>query len=184
MIYFDFFNVLSTPAYKPVVTKYVPEHERPQWEQKIDRVDLGELPEHVFIGELAKYSGVSEHALSQEIDGGIELNQQLIAYIQTELKPNYKIGLLTNAARSLIEHLFTNYLDIFDTVIISSDYGVVKPNPQIYAIAIKDADVKANDIVFVDDNPRNIDAARESGMHGIVYTNLHELKQELENHRN
>lgn len=182
MIYFDFFNVLSTPAYTPVVRKYIPENELPEWNKKIDLVDMGELPEDSFIEQLSKRGNVPNFQVWDEIERDVELNMQLIAYIK-ELKATHKVGLLTNAARSLIERLFEEHLALFDVVIISSDYGVIKPDPHIYDIAITKAGVSGNEITFVDDNERNIRAAEEKGIHGVVYTNLSSLKEVLAQRR-
>jgi len=179
MIYFDFFKVLSTPPYTPLVAKYIPPNEILEWKKKIDLVDMGELLEDDFISQLAKRGNIPETQIWEEIDVDVEINERLIQFIQTELKPDYKIGLLTNAARSLIERLFENRLELFDSVIISSDLGIIKPDPRIYEAAIKQAGFPAEEILFIDDNPENIEGALKSGMKGIVFTELGSLKSEL-----
>jgi HAD superfamily hydrolase (TIGR01509 family) len=181
-IFFDFFNVLSTPAYTPVVQKYIPENEQPEWERKIQLVDLGEMHEDDFIRQLAKRGSVADFKIWEEIDRDVELNEQLIEYIKSDLKPAYKIGLLTNAARSLIERLFGDRLELFDTIIISSDYGIIKPDPRIYEAAIAQAKVSAGETMFVDDNPLNIEGAQKAGMKGIVFENVGQMKAELQKH--
>jgi len=44
-ILFDFFGVLSTPIYKIIIEKYIPESERAEWMNKLDALDIGDLPE-------------------------------------------------------------------------------------------------------------------------------------------
>ncbi len=165
-----------------VIQKYIPENEQPEWEHMIDQLDLGELHEDELVRRLSKRLSITEHRVWAEVDSGPQLNTRLLEYIKTDLKPNYKIGLLTNAARSFIERILVDYLDLFEFVIISSDYGVVKPDPRIYEIAISTCGYPANEICFTDDKERNIAGATSAGMKGIVYTGLPQFKDELQKH--
>lgn len=85
---------------------------------------------------------------------------------------HYKIGLLTNTmpgfiqalqARELIPHV------PFDIIIDSSEVGMVKPEPQMYALAQEKAGVDGSEILFVDDLSSNIVAAKPFGWHTIWF---------------
>ena len=56
----------------------------------------------------------------------------------------------------------------------------MKPDPQIYRIALDKLEVKPDEAVFVDDMRTNVEAARKLGMQGILFQSqeqtLHELK--------
>ena len=59
--------------------------------------------------------------------------------------------------------------DLFDVVIDSSEVGVRKPDPRIFALALEQlGGIEASRSVFLDDYPGNVEAARRFGMHGIV----------------
>jgi HAD superfamily hydrolase (TIGR01549 family) len=55
-----------------------------------------------------------------------------------------------------------------DTWLVSGDLGLRKPSPDIYRHAIERLGVKPNDITFVDDRPRNLDAARQFGLQTVL----------------
>jgi putative hydrolase of the HAD superfamily len=66
----------------------------------------------------------------------------------------------------LVENKFD---DAFDTLVISAEVGVMKPELKIYRIALEQLKVKSNEAVFVDDMPANVEAARTLGMQGILF---------------
>jgi len=53
--------------------------------------------------------------------------------------------------------------------VISGDVGLRKPDPAIFEHLIRRLDVTAGDVVFVDDNPKNLDAATELGLKTILF---------------
>ena len=55
-----------------------------------------------------------------------------------------------------------------DTWFISGDLGLRKPSPDIYRHAIDRLGVAPPEIVFVDDRPRNLDAARDVGFQTVL----------------
>ena len=55
-----------------------------------------------------------------------------------------------------------------DVLVDASVTGVLKPDPRAYAIAAEALGLPPSAIVFVDDLPRNVDAAREAGMIGLL----------------
>jgi putative hydrolase of the HAD superfamily len=55
-----------------------------------------------------------------------------------------------------------------DRWFISGDLGLRKPSPDIYRRAVADLGVTPQQIVFVDDRPRNLDAARDIGLETVL----------------
>jgi FMN phosphatase YigB (HAD superfamily) len=55
-----------------------------------------------------------------------------------------------------------------DRWFISGDLGMRKPSPEIYLLVIERLDVRPQDIVFVDDRPRNLDAAKTLGLRTVL----------------
>jgi putative hydrolase of the HAD superfamily len=62
-----------------------------------------------------------------------------------------------------------NHFSAPDRQVMSYRIGEIKPNPIIYSMALKLARVSAENALFIDDLPENIDAWRNMGGHGIVY---------------
>lgn len=68
---------------------------------------------------------------------------------------------------------------IFKKIFSASEMGVPKEYPLAYKRIAQDIGMHENEIVFIDDTPRNVDAAREAGLHAIVFRDLASLKEEL-----
>jgi epoxide hydrolase-like predicted phosphatase len=56
---------------------------------------------------------------------------------------------------------------LFDDVVDSSEVGVRKPDPAIYALALERAGAPAHRVAFLDDAPGNVAAARALGIRAI-----------------
>ena len=87
------------------------------------------------------------------------------------LRPAYRIGILSNADRSLRERLRDGLgiHDLFDAMVGSAEVGMAKPEPAIYRLAAERLGVPAEACVFIDDYELNVAAAAEVGMRGICY---------------
>lgn len=60
--------------------------------------------------------------------------------------------------------------DFFDQAFISSSMKMMKPDAAIFNEAIRRIGLKAEELLFIDDSPVNVEAARKSGMNAILYT--------------
>lgn len=59
--------------------------------------------------------------------------------------------------------------ELFDVVVDSSEVGIRKPNPAVFALTLEMlGGVAPERAAFLDDYPGNVAAARRLGMHGIV----------------
>jgi putative hydrolase of the HAD superfamily len=56
-----------------------------------------------------------------------------------------------------------------DLIVYSHEAGMSKPDPRIYQLACDGLGVPAADMVFLDDLPDNVTAARLAGMHGVLF---------------
>lgn len=98
------------------------------------------------------------------------------------LRPAYKTAVLSNADNTLVRTLRDAHgiHDLFDDIVVSADVGMAKPDPRIYALSAQRIGLPPEECVFIDDLPRNVDAARESGMHAIHFlVNEHHLQEQL-----
>lgn len=60
-------------------------------------------------------------------------------------------------------------LDLMEDMVISGVEKVMKPDHRIFELALKRFGIKADETVFVDDNPANVQAACEMGIKGILF---------------
>jgi 2-haloacid dehalogenase len=71
------------------------------------------------------------------------------------------------------------FLDWFDGIVVSGDEGVIKPDPRIFRVLLDRYRIAADEAVFIDDNPKNAQAAAALGIHGIHFQSPTQLRREL-----
>lgn len=91
-----------------------------------------------------------------------------------------QVALITNATSRLMDDLRRLAIDTaFDHIINSSQVGWVKPQAEIFNVALQQVGVSAAETLFIDDRPEHVVAAVELGMAGRAYTGVEPLRQEL-----
>lgn len=78
-------------------------------------------------------------------------------------------ALLSNSW-GLSAYPFDRLAGTFDTLVLSGEVGLRKPDPRIYELASARVGVAPAACVFVDDLQRNVTAAEQVGMQGIHHT--------------
>ena len=68
----------------------------------------------------------------------------------------------------------------FRDIVVSGDEKLIKPDPAIYALALRRFGLEGPDAVFVDDREENVVAADDAGMRGLLFTDAAKLRGELE----
>ena len=113
--------------------------------------------------------------------GGDRMDRGLIDYIRSQ-HGRYKTALLSNAFTDLRRMITDEWKigDAFDELVISAEIGVMKPDPQIYQIALERLGVAAPEAVFIDDFERNVVAAKALNMHAIRFKNAVQIRADLE----
>ena len=107
--------------------------------------------------------------LRTEFFGGDTVDLVLVDFIRG-LRPRLKTGLISNAWDGLRPYILgQKFDDAFDFMLISAEVGVAKPEARIFHLALEKAGVSANEAIFVDDMPENVESARALGMSGILF---------------
>lgn len=108
---------------------------------------------------------------------GCFTNQALIEFISTELKPRYKLGLLSNTSPEWMREFLTkNQLQgLFDTVVISGEEGIVKPSPVIFERTVERIGLAPGECIMIDDIEENCESAEGIGMKSLLYTSNEHL---------
>jgi FMN phosphatase YigB (HAD superfamily) len=98
-----------------------------------------------------------------------------------KLKPEYAIGLISNISSDWItsEFLTLDEQQLFDTMVLSYETGMIKPDPRMYMLACERLRVAPHEALMVDDREQYVEGAREIGMSGIVYEDMRSFKQQL-----
>lgn len=181
-IIFDFFGVLGTEGTEPFVEAYYPNVKAKikQTDKYMDEFNLGVLTYQQYLSHLAELGGVTIHEVRAYLDVN-KPNRRLLDYIKKELKPKYKLGVISNAGGDWIyEILDKKDVDLFDDIVLSHSAGIIKPEPAIYQMSLDNLGVRAEESVFIDDIERYCEAARGLGMKAIHYENFTKMKKDLE----
>ena len=70
--------------------------------------------------------------------------------------------------------------ELFDTLVISGEEGIRKPDPAIYVMGAERIGLAPSDCVFVDDLKFNLKPARELGMATVHHTSAPETARALD----
>ena len=176
-VIFDFFDVFRTDSYKAWLhTNNIP-HEGDYFDAN-RQMDLGNITTEQFLDRLSDLQG--RKVTSEEIDATARVNEEVVA-IAKDLKPKYRIALLSNAPSSFIRNLLAVH-DLeqhFHEIVISSEVGMIKPSPEIFEHTLSKLSVSASEAIFIDDNPGHVAAAEKVGIRGVLFTSANQLRKDL-----
>ena len=101
--------------------------------------------------------------------------------IVTSLHKKYPIVVLSNTnpwhASYLREHCF--WLNELNGFIASCDVHLLKPDPELFKLVLKNYSVKAKETFFVDDLKENVVAAQSLGMEAVLFKELNQFNSDL-----
>ena len=176
---FDCFGVLVSDGWLPYRDKTFG-HDATLLQRANDAsraCDKGYITYTEFLQEVADLAGTSTEDVRRHVQQNAP-DEALFTMIK-DIKPHYKIGFLSNAGENWMSELFSEeQIALFDAVAISSEIGFVKPQQEAYDSVASMLGVDNSECLFVDDQPRYCEGAREAGMQAIVFTGAHELRQQ------
>jgi 2-haloacid dehalogenase len=71
------------------------------------------------------------------------------------------------------------FFGCFDSILLSGEVGLVKPDPRVYTLLLERTGLTANECVFIDDTAVNIEAANTLGFTAIHFRSSAQLCQDL-----
>lgn len=151
--------------------------------------NIKNIPYRELFMTIAKNLGASnEHILQVGImvDDNLKtrkLNTELIEIIK-KLKSNYKIGIITNNTSNFRDKLKSDGIyDLFNTIIVSSEVGVQKPQPEIFTLCFNQLGVKSEEVIFIDDSISSLSLANSIGYNDILYKNNADLLEQFKKYK-
>ncbi|RKR81545.1 2-haloacid dehalogenase [Mucilaginibacter gracilis] len=134
---------------------------------------ISQFPEHS--DNILAYYERWEEMLGGEIPGTVQILKTL------KDSGQYKLYALTNWSTETFPIALSHYhfLSWFDAIVVSGAEGIRKPDSRFYQLLLDRHQVKPQEALFIDDNYRNILAAREMGIESIHFTSADELRQHL-----
>ena len=92
-------------------------------------------------------------------------------------KAGYKVAVCSNSIRATIETMMSHaelssYLDL---IVSNEDVTYSKPDPEIYNFAINKFNLRPEECLVVEDNPKGIQAGRASGAHVMEVSSVYDV---------
>ncbi len=109
---------------------------------------------------------------------GMRVEPSMLDVVRAARAAGVRTGLLSNSWG--LDYERDGWDTLFDTVVISGEVGLRKPDPAIYALAAQRLELPPAEIVFVDDLRPNVQAAVTAGMVGVQHFELETTVSELE----
>lgn len=189
-IIFDFGNVLVQWHPEQVYGEYFGDEAKAWWflRHVVDmdwrqRIDAGESQD-ACIRELQERQPEYREAIElyrskwrEMLTGEVPGMRQLLSEVQQK----YEVYGLTNWSMETFPEAREHFgiLQMIDRYVVSGAEHLVKPDPLLFQVLLDRYSLRAEDCTFVDDNPVNVDAARDMGMRGIVFAGSDNLRKEL-----
>lgn len=180
-VIFDFFGVICAEITPFVLPRYMAEDVAIAYKADIvERADRGEIDLDDVLAHLSKLTGATPADLLAEFWAQVKIDAEVVALMEA-LRGRYKVALLSNAMRPFLDQILEEHdlKRLFDTMVISCEEHVTKPDPKIFRLIVERLGVPADACVFTDDNQTNIDAARAVGLKAVRFTGVAQLKADL-----
>lgn len=98
------------------------------------------------------------------------------------LRMNYKVGCLSNS-NSVHSQRFGDFCNEFDVTLFSHLLGVLKPDPEIFILAMDHCQVSPSEVCFFDDCQENVNTATSLGITAFCVDGFNSLLEILRTHK-
>jgi putative hydrolase of the HAD superfamily len=155
----------------------------PLWQQVV----AGEFSERAYwdcrardVGKLVnEWWTIREFCLKHnELPFDITLNPDMVALIYDAKRAGLKFGILSNELELFHGQDWLGtmpFADQIDGVVDASHTHILKPDPRAYELALKALDLAAHEVIFIDDQRRNVAGGEAAGIRSLHF--------EITNHR-
>jgi glucose-1-phosphatase len=137
-----------------------------------DEFEHGRVSPDVVVAELCRRLDVDSNRIcaADVLDGMSDMFTEIdamIGVIQTVRDRGYRVGLLSNTCHAhwdwVVRQNYAVLKTPFEQLVVSYEIGSMKPSPAIYEAAESMAKLAPKQLMFIDDKPENVSAARHRG---------------------
>ncbi len=192
IIFFDLGHVLVHVHIERAVKGFAALSQKPtaeieqKWEQHrslFEQFDRGLISREQFYNSILdgkSYINAQKfHAIYASI---FELNKD-VAEIASRLSENYRLSIISNTDEIHFEKIMNDYrrvMNLFEKPVTSFEAHSLKPEKEIFYYALDKLGCHADEAIFIDDKPENVQAADEIGMRGIQFVSHEQLVTDLQ----
>lgn len=133
------------------------------------KLEKGELSADEFSSQFAPLLGVSPDNLVERLFGGIGRDEAMLDAVARARAAGIRTGLISNSWGDGLAYDPALLEELFDSVVISGEVGMHKPQPEIFELGAERIGVAPEQCVFVDDLRENCEGAEAVGMKAILH---------------
>jgi HAD superfamily hydrolase (TIGR01509 family) len=183
VIVFDCFGVIVPDLGKELITKSKLSQEAKNEIARLKlEADRGLITEKQLSRQYSVATGRVFSTKARILVHQKHLNKNILKLISA-LKKNYRVAMLSNINKEYMDLLSKrcNLDKYFELILASSETGYVKPEPQIFKALSDKLTLSYSEMVFIDDQPSNIETARKLGITAFLYQDVKQLQTDLKN---
>jgi len=132
------------------------------------RLDQGTVEESAVAQRLVEQVGIAPESVSQcfRLTRELLINiEPSIDLLQAVKAAGQRAFCLSNMSHSTYEYLRDRaFFELFDGIVISAQERLIKPDAAIFYLVLQRFDLRAEDVLFIDDSAANVDSATSLGM--------------------
>ena len=180
---FRIFEFLAEKGFDPAMSKRILKASAmtPYWGQ----FERNEIDEDEALERFASTDPEIKEDLRKafsSVEGMLTIRDFAIPMIKELKERGFKTFYLSNYSKKAYNECGESlaFMKYMDGGLVSFKIGKTKPDPEMYREFLNEYGLKAEECVFVDDTPENVDVAVKLGFRGIVFKDEETLRKELE----
>ncbi|MDE3057697.1 MAG: HAD family phosphatase [Bacteroidota bacterium] len=146
--------------------------------------ETGKMTTDEFFASLGLFFGkrFSRRQLFEAWNAIVGGEKEGMAPIVERVQQRYRTAILSNTNEAHFQHAVTviSLMQRIPLRFLSYEIGAAKPDLQVYRHVVHALHSPPSSLLFIDDLPENISAARAAGMRGIIFQSPAQLRKELE----
>ena len=114
----------------------------------------------------------------EAISGPIWPTVELLRLLKQAGYPLYGLSNWPSEKWQLVRPKY-DFFGLFDDILISGDVKLAKPDPRIFSLFLEQTGLQAEQCLYIDDSPHNIQVASQMGFQTIQFQSTEQLRAEL-----
>ncbi len=159
---------------------------RQNWNPLTIKLELGIIIEDEYWKKFKEETGSTatlpeESLLVRKYGEGFSVFDDVLDVAKTLKKQGIKIAILSNSIEP--HYQFNKKVGLYDefpTQVFSHQVGLRKPDSKIYELTLNQLGITPEKALFIDDRDENIEAAKNLGINGHIFTSSELLIKDLE----
>jgi glucose-1-phosphatase len=134
------------------------------------------------VGRMLSLSAADLDCLRMDFFAGDRWDAEFLALLR-DCRPRLRTGVLSNAwpdARS--DQAAWINSGVFDFILYSAELHCRKPWPEFFQMAVDNAGVSPEEVLFIDDFRDNVEAAARFGLQSLLFTDVEGVRSILSGH--